>query len=425
MPITAPSSSAPSHRPLAALCAPALVVLAVVAGGGLFAQVGGERGIIPVASSTDIEVRGIEVNVTGDNAEDARRKGYEEAQRLAWKKINGPELPDSQLQSMVAAILVENEQIGPRRYVARLGVIFDRARVGGRLGGEGGVSHSAPMLTMPVLLSGGTGTLFEVRNAWQRAWAESQFGASTIDYVRPQGSGGESLLLTYGQTGRRSRAWWNTILDQFGAADVLVPIARLEYEYPGGPVAGHFTARFGPDNRWLGEFDLRADGPQQVPAMLEQAVTRMDAIFRRALAEGKLRPDPTLTLANVELTPQLRALLEESRRAEAVERALAAGEDVPALVAQPIPEGSQPAAQAVVSTIVVQAATPDARAFDATLSGLRGVGGVRGVAVTSTAIGGTSVIQVTFTGDVSDLAAALRGAGWRVTEGGSALAIAR
>lgn len=425
MPIPATPSSAPSHRSLAALLAPALLVLGVVAGGGLFAQVGGERGIIPVASSTDIEVRGIEVNVTGDNAEDARRKGYEEAQRLAWAKIDGPAIADSQLQGMVAAILVENEQIGPRRYVARLGVIFDRARVGGMLGGEDGVAHSAPMLTLPVLLSGGTGTMFEVRNAWQRVWAESQFGASTIDYVRPQGSGGESLLLTYGQTGRRSRAWWNTILDQFGAADVLVPIARLEYEYPGGPVTGHFTARYGPDNRRLGGFNLRVDGPQQVPAMLEQAVARMDAIYRRALVEGKLRPDPTLSLANVELSPELRALLEESRAAEAAERAMAAGEVPPSLIVQPALEGDQPATQATISTVVVQAATPDARAFDATLAGLRGVGGVRGVAVTSTAIGGTSVVQVTFSGDISGLAEALRAAGWRVTEGGSALAIAR
>lgn len=424
MPSQTAPSVASSHRPLLALAAPVLVVLALVSAGGLFAQVAGERGIIPVASSTDIEVRGIEVNVTGDNSDDARRKGYEEAQRKAWQRIGGPAISDSQLQGMVGAILIEREQIGPRRYVARLGVIFDRARVGGALGGEGGAAHSAPMLTLPVLLSGGTGTMFEVRNAWQRVWAETQFGASTIDYVRPEGAGGESLLLTYGQTGRRSRAWWNTILDQFGAADVLVPIARLEYAYPGGPVTGHFTARYGPDNRWLGEFNLRANGPQQVPAMLEQAVTRLDGIFRRALAEGRLRPDPTLSLDNVELTPELRALLEESRAAEAAERALAAGE-VPALAADPQLDGAPLPTQAAITTVVVQASTPDPRAFDATLGALRGVGGVRGVAVTSTAIGGTSVLQVTYAGDISNLAAALRAAGWRVTEGGNALAIAR
>ena len=423
MPIPVAPSSAPSHRVSLALAAPAALVLALVAGGSLWAQVGGERGIMPVASSTDIEVRGIEVNVTGDNPDDARHAGYLEAQRKAWRQLGGPAISDGQLESMVAASLVENEQIGPRRYIARLGVIFDRARAGGSLGGQGGVAHSAPMLTLPVLISGGTATMFETRTQWQRAWAEYQFGASSIDYVRPEGAGGESLLLTYGQVGRRSRAWWNTVLDQFSAADVLVPIARLEYAYPGGPVSGHFSARYGPDNRLLGEFDLRAQNPSQVPDMLVQAVTQLDGMYRRALDQGKLRPDPTLSLANVDLSPELLALLEASRQAEAAERATAAGEALPTIAAQSVIEGVGDAP--TISTVTVQAATGDPRAFDAALSSLRGVGGVRGVAVTSTAIGGTSVMQVTFAGDASALAAALRAAGWRVTEGGNALAIAR
>jgi len=429
MPNSATSLSAPAHRSKwatgSALAAPVLLVLGLVAGGALLAQVGGERGIMPVASSTDIEVRGIEVNVSGDNAEDARRAGYLEAQRKAWERLGGPAISDSQLEGMVAAILVENEQIGPRRYVARLGVIFDRARAGGSLGGQGGVARSAPMLTLPVLLSGGSGTMFEARTAWQRAWAEYQFGASPIDYVRPEGAGGESLLLTYGQTGRRSRAWWNTILDQFSAADVLVPIARLEYAYPGGPVTGHFTARYGPDNRKLGEFTLRAQNPTQVPAMLEQAVTRMDGLYRNALNQGVLRPDPSLSFNNFELTPELLAILEASRQAEAADRADDGSEARPTIDAATVIDDGTPAGPAAITTITVQAATADPRAFDATLSGLRGVGGVRGVAVSSTAIGGTSVMQVTFAGDVSALAAALRGAGWRVTEGGGALAISR
>ena len=233
--------------PIAAIVA--AILLALGAAAVLLAQVSGERGIAPVASSTDIAVGGIEVNATGDNAEDARNNGWRQAQRLAWEKIGGPEIPDSRLDSLVSAIVVEEESIGPRRYVATLGVIFDRQRAGGLLGSTGRRARSAPMLTLPVLISGGTQMMFEARNPWQRAWAEYQFGASAIDYVRPSGSGGESLLLTYGQTGRRSRAWWNNILDQFSAADVIVPIANLEYKWPGGPVEGRFTARYGPDNR--------------------------------------------------------------------------------------------------------------------------------------------------------------------------------
>ena len=406
----------------------AAALLCLIAGASLVAQVSGDRGIAPVASSTDIDVQGIEVNATGDSAEDARANGWRQAQRLAWQQLGGPAIPDSRLESLVAAIVVEEEQIGPRRYVARLGVIFDRQRAGSLLGSSGRRARSAPMLTLPTLITGGTQTMFEVRNPWQRAWAEYQFGNSAIDYVRPSGSGGESLLLTYGQTGRRSRAWWNNILDQFGAADVVVPIANLEFQYPGGPVIGTFTARYGPDNRYLDSFILEADNAAQLPAMLNRAVERFDSIFAEALASGRLRPDPTLTLDNIEISPEIRALLDEARRAEAAERAAAAGED-DSVASAGLPEGEQPATPdqpaAAAATYVVQVATPDAASYDTALSNLRGTPGVSGVAITSTAIGGNSVMRVTYSGELSALAGALRSRGWAVNEGQNALGISR
>jgi hypothetical protein len=398
------------------------------AGAVVIAQVAGDRGIAPVASTTDIEVRGIKVDVQGKNPQDARLNGWREAQRQAWKKIGGPDLPDAQIESMVSAIVVEQERLGPRRYIATLGVIFDRARAGGLLGGAGEHQRSAPMLTLPVMISGGTQTMFEVRNPWQRAWAEFQAGASAIDYVRPNGAGGESLLLTWGQTGRRSRAWWNDILDQFGAADVLIPIADLSYLYPGGPVEGHFTARYGPDSRWLGEFTLRADNPDALPQMLNQAVQRFDAMFAQALAQGVLRPDPTLQFEGVSISPEARALIDAARNAGDAEAA-AAGEVIPGEIpgaATPTAAATQTAeAPAAVQTWTVQVATPDAAAIDAALASVRGTPGVRGVATSSIAIGGTSVLRVTFAGDLNALAAALRSRGWQVNQGSGALGIAR
>jgi len=410
----------PPVRRLWALLAGALLL---ALGAVLVAQVGGDRGIIPVASSEDIEVRGIKVDVTGRNPQDARLKGWAEARKLAWEKLGGPDIPDSQLEGLVSAIVVQQERLGPRRYIATLGVVFDRARAGGLLGGEGERARSAPMLTLPVLISGGTQTMFEVRNPWQRAWAETQFGGSAIDYVRPSGAGGESLLLTYGQTGRRSRAWWNDILDQFGAADVLIPIANLRYLYPGGPVEGRFTARYGPDSRYLGEFTLRVQSSEQVPAMLERAVQRFDSMFTRALAEGKLRPDPTLALGNVEISPEVRALIEAARRAE---EAAVANEVVPSGVGPGTPAGTPtPDVPVALGTYTVQVATPDARSVDAALGSIRGAAGVRSVATSSIAIGGTSVVRVTYLGDLNGLAAALRAAGWQVNVGSNALGISR
>lgn len=412
-------------RLIVAIAVAALLAIAAA----LVAQVGGDRGISPVATSTDIEVSGIEVNVTGDNPEDAREKGWMEAARLAWEQVGGAEIPDSRLDSLISAIVVEQERLGPRRYIATLGVVFDRQRAGSLLGGQGERSRSAPMLTLPVLISGGSATMFESRNPWQRAWASYQAGASAIDYVRPTGSGGESLLLTYGQAGRRSRLWWNTILDQFGAADVLMPIADLRWRWPGGPIEGRFTARYGPDSRFLAEFTMSAENAEQLPRMLDRAVRRFNTIYTRALASGALRPDPTLSLDAFELTPEILAVIEAGRQREAAERAQAAREAQTQSDAAPAVEQPQaqqtPAEQQSVSTFNLRVATPDAAAFDAALSNLRGVPGVRSVATGSLAVGGTSILSVSYGGDLGALAAALRSRGWQVAEAGSTLSISR
>jgi hypothetical protein len=56
---------------------------------------------------------------------------------------------------------------------------------------------------------------------------------------------------------------------------------------------------------------------------------------------------------------------------------------------------------------------------------VRSAPGVRGVSTSSIAIGGTSVLRVTFGGDLAALGNALRGRGWTVTQGSNALAISR
>ncbi len=414
-----------------ALRRPALVVLALAAlcalGVAVWAQVGGERGIAAVASTSDIQVSGVEVDVSAASGSEARAKAWVEAQRKAWETLDGPELSDSQIEGLVSAIVIEREQLGPKRYIATLGVVFDRQRASRYLGSESEAARSAPMLLLPVTVSAGTQMVYEQRNPWQRAWAEYQAGQSRIDYVRPTGSGGDSLLLTYGQTGRRSRTWWRNALDQFGAADVLVPIARLRYTYPGGPIEGSFTARFGPDNEYLDGFAMTAASPAELPAMLERAVVRFDRIFELALADGKLRPDPTLNIGTPELSPALQRLLELGRAMRARDQAAVAtsqptAESGDAITAAPIrtppPEGS-------VALYTVQVATPDAAAFDSAVSAVRGAPGVRSTGVRSTAIGGTSVMTVSYSGSIGQLAEALRARGFKVSQGSNALAISR
>src|SRR3954449_13839 len=180
-----------------------LFIAALGAGALVYAQLEtGDRGILPIDSSNTLEIGGIHVDVGGTDAQSARYAGWRIAQRqgfkMLWAKMHNlpinqaPNLPDGTLDQIVSSINVEREQIGPTRYIADLGLLFDRARAAQFLGVEGGqVQRSVPMLLIPITVSGGTATSLELRNAWQRAWAEFRTSQSAIDYVRISGFGSD------------------------------------------------------------------------------------------------------------------------------------------------------------------------------------------------------------------------------------------
>lgn len=377
----------------------------------------GDRGIAPINSSSDLLVSGVRVDETGPNPDEARARGWQEAQRKGWealfKQVNGgaaaPRLPDSTLNGIVTAIVIEREQIGPGRYIATLGVQFDRARAGQILGISGRIFRSPPYLVLPVVYEGGVPQSFERRSGWQRAWAEFRTVDSSIDYVRTSGLGADTLLLNPGQMRRRNRGWWREILDQYGASDVLVPTVRIERMWPGGPIVGYFSARYGPDNELLGSFTLTTRNPTGMRNLMTEGVRRIDAIYTGALADGRLRTDPSLIIEAPVAPEEIEAPAEES----------AATEDA-AL------QSVDPAAPVVASgTYSVQVDTPDSAAVLAIESSLRSLPGVEGASTSSVAIGGVSVVRVRYRGDAAALRSVLAGAGWRVAESGGTFRISR
>ena len=395
------------RRPFAPLIP--VMALTFLLGGSSFAQLDGtDRGIDPYDSASNFEVGGVQVDVRAGSGEAARTEGWRRAQLLGWRMLwarthnrpveQAPDLPESTLSSIISGIVIEQEQIGPNRYIARLGVMFDRARTGQLLGVSGQIARSAPMLLIPVMTTGSASYSFEFRNLWQRAWAEYRTAGSTIDYVRTAGRGIDPLLLNYGQTLRRGRGWWRMLLDQYGAADILVAELDLRRLYPGGPALGIFTARYGPDSQVLGRFVLRAANSGAIRTMLDEGVRRLDGVYRQALAAGLLRPDPSLVI----LAAPLPAALETPVEEPVTENGVAAA-----------PEPAQ--APVAIQSFNVQVATPDAASVQRAELGVSRVGGVASAITTSLALGGTSLMQVRFSGDANAFAAALRAQGWNVS----------
>ncbi|MGC4253051.1 MAG: heavy-metal-associated domain-containing protein [Sphingobium sp.] len=403
------------RRLLSFLSRPAQIAGAIALGlaaAALFAQMEGERGVPPIASGGDYEVRDVKVDVFAKDADSARKAGWRLAQRQGWKMLwerthggaGAPGLSDSQLEGMISGIEIEYEQIGPTRYVATLGVLFDRARTGQLLGISGNVMRSPPLLVIPVLWDGGSAVSYERINPWQEAWARYRTGDSAIDYVRVAGSVADPVLLNAGQIGRRGRLWWRVLLDQYGAADVVIPIARLERQWPGGPVLGTFTARYGPDDSLIGSFSLRASNESAIPKMLDEAARRIDGLYIAALNDGRLRPDPSL-------------IIEEPVDPEAL--AIENAADLP------VETFDAPVAEAGAATFAVQFDTPDVGSVSQGESMVRSIPGVRSASTSSLALGGTSVMQVSFVGGIDALKGALQAKGYGVAVSGNTIRIRR
>lgn len=377
-----------------------LTLLLAVAGisGALYAQLEtADRGILPLDSSGTLEIGGIHVDVGAKDSNSARYAGWRIAQRegfrALWAKMHSaplsqaPNLPDSTLDDIVSSISVEREQIGPNRYIADLGVLFDRVRAAPFLGVEGGeVRRSNPMLLFPVMITGGTETSVELKNSWQRAWAQFRTSQSPIDYVRVSGLGADPMLINAAQADRRGRGWWRNLIDLYGAADILVAEVQVQRLYPGGPARGRFIGRHGPDGEIVGGFTLVAANGD-VPAMMADGVKRMDDLFQAALAAGKLSRDPSL--------------------------------NQPAPPPMPVEEPVETAPVNTSNSVQVQiSAAGDVNIYNFAMAHLRTLGGIQSATPQLINPTGVSYVLVTYQGTLGDLVAKLSGRGWIVTTSG-------
>jgi hypothetical protein len=378
-----------------------LLVAALGATAVVYAQLEtSDRGILPIDSSGTLEITGIHVDVGAADAQSARYAAWRIAQRQGfralWAKMHNvpinqaPNLPDSTLDQIVSSINVEHEEIGPTRYIADVGILFDRARAAQFLGVEGGeVQRSVPMLLIPVTVTAGTATSVELRNAWQRAWAQFRTSQSPIDYVRVSGLGVDPILVNASQTTRPGRGWWRNIIDLYGAADILVAEVQLQRLYPGGPARGRFVARHGPDNELVGGFTLTAPNSDGIPAMMAEGVRRMDELFSIALAAGRLERDPSLNLP----PPPIQLPVQEAP-------------------AQPI---------SVANAYQVQIIGKDVNIYNFAMAHLRTLPGIQSATPQQINSGGTSYVLVAYRGDIAALAAALNARGWETDYSGTVI----
>lgn len=87
------------------------------------------------AQDNPLVQRGITAEATAENAVQARERAFAQARRAAWQRLaaqtGSTDNPsDARLESMVSAIIVEQERTTPTRYVGRLTVQFASGTAG-------------------------------------------------------------------------------------------------------------------------------------------------------------------------------------------------------------------------------------------------------------------------------------------------------
>ncbi|MCY7281172.1 MAG: hypothetical protein LH610_09815 [Sphingomonas bacterium] len=152
-----------------------------------------------------------------------------------------------------------------------------------------------------------------------------------------------------------------------------------------------FVARHGPDNRVIGGFELQAKDSADIPRMMAEGVARMDILFSLALATGNLPRDPSLIIA----------------------------EPPP-----PVEEDIVPVKAIIPARVVqIQILTRDEAGLSSAFGAIRAIAGVDAVSPRSTAIGGWSILLVTYRGEPQALATALSARGWSVIDVGGTLRV--
>ncbi len=380
-----------------------LLLLCVATGAPLSAQ--------EVGGGSAYAIGGIDVDVAAPSPESARMAAYRIAQRkawpLLWARLTGgapaaaPHLSDGQLDGMVSGIESQGERFSMTRYIAKLGVVFDRSRASEYFSGSGASLQSPPMLLLPLYNDGGTRVLYQAKTPWRAAWQRYRENVTPIDYVVASGSPGDNIVLTGWQVNRADRPSWRNILNRFDAVDVLVAEARLVRAWPGGPINALFIARHGPDATELGRFTLTATGDEGLDAMLDTAVRQVDEIYATALRDGRLRSE-------VDLSADLAPII-------------AAAPNIGGAVGE---EGSDETAVAGTS-VEALVATPDAASANAIESLLRGVSGITSVTTTSLSLGGTSRLIIGYAGARDALLYALDAKGLRLVAENGAMVLRR
>lgn len=208
-----------------------LFLAALTAPGTVWAQSSGTNAF---------RITGVQVEAVANTSAAARDKAVSDGRAAALRQLMErltmpedharlPEAPADALDAMITGTQVEEEQIGPTRYVGRITYIFDGDKVGELLQAAG-IPYvqvaSQPMLVLPVTVDeSGQPALWDEPNPWREAWTRRDWENRLVPFVDPLGDLQDLQAISAAQVVEGDRGALRLIAGRYEAGFVLSAIA--------------------------------------------------------------------------------------------------------------------------------------------------------------------------------------------------------
>lgn len=210
------------------------------------------------ASEDVFTVASVPVDATAQTAAAARERALQEGQHQAFERLlqrltpaaeraRLPRLSDSVIADLVRDFEISGEKTSSVRYIANLTVRFKPTDVRNVLRQRGvafSETPSKPVLVLPVY-EGESGALLFDENPWQAAWAAFAPGEGLVPFAVPRNDAADAAAITPAQAENGDAAALRAIARRYGAADVLVAVARPKQDASGRIALDVSASRFG------------------------------------------------------------------------------------------------------------------------------------------------------------------------------------
>ncbi|MDP6951943.1 MAG: DUF2066 domain-containing protein, partial [Alphaproteobacteria bacterium] len=254
-----------------------LAIIAIIGAGLPFAALAGP-----------FTVGGVNVDASGDSAQQAQARALAGGQRLALERLyrkltresdHGrlPTIEDGDVERLVRSYEVGRERRSAQRYIAELTVHFDPDGIREKLRNARipfAETESLPRLVLPLLESGGDMRLWQAPNLWREAWHQIGWRHHLVNLALPYGELEDLTAVSAEQARNGDTEPLSAIAERYNAPETLVALARLE---AGGGVSVTATSHVGDEATIVFSRRLPA-GADQATTLRQAALTMAEAL---------------------------------------------------------------------------------------------------------------------------------------------------